>query len=122
MAIERLKFRCYRCNQLLAVAPNKAGTVVSCPKCQSDLLIPGADPRVKGNGEDRGKSEVELRPTAGTESAARAEAAALLGSSQAPAKPRPAPSNLDEIAGLIPPDLADLHRRTSGSRPSSSRV
>ena len=25
MAAERLKFRCYRCNQLLAVAPTKAG-------------------------------------------------------------------------------------------------
>ena len=115
MAIERLKFRCYRCNQLLAVAPNKAGTIVSCPKCQSDLLIPGAEPRVKGNGENRARSEIELRPTAETEPGARAEAAAILGSSQAPPKPRPGASYLDEIAGMIPPDLADL-------RPEDLRV
>ncbi len=42
---ERLKIRCYRCNQLLAVAPNKAGTVVACPKCKADLLIPRPDPQ-----------------------------------------------------------------------------
>ena len=40
MAIERLKFRCYRCNQLLGATPNKAGSVVTCPKCSAELLIP----------------------------------------------------------------------------------
>ena len=41
---ERLKIRCYRCNQLLAVMPGKAGTVVACPKCKADLLIPRPEP------------------------------------------------------------------------------
>jgi hypothetical protein len=121
MAIERLKFRCYRCNQLLAAAPSKAGTVVSCPKCQTDLLIPGAEPRVKGDRENRAKSEVE-RP-AGTEALARseidlrarAEAAAILGSSPVPPQPEPVPSVLGELAGVIPADLADL-------RPEDLRV
>src|SRR5262249_27680993 len=40
MIAERIKVRCYRCNQLLAVPPNKAGAVVSCPKCKAELLIP----------------------------------------------------------------------------------
>ena len=42
---ERLKVRCYRCNQLLAVAPGKAGTVVACPKCKAELLIPRPEPQ-----------------------------------------------------------------------------
>jgi hypothetical protein len=44
MAADRLKFRCYRCTQLLAVAPSKAGSIVACPKCKTELLIPSADP------------------------------------------------------------------------------
>ena len=68
MAIERLKFRCYRCNQLLAAVPSKAGTVVPCPKCQTDLLIPGAEPRIKGDRESRARSELELPE--GTEASA----------------------------------------------------
>jgi hypothetical protein len=131
MAIERLKFRCYRCNQLLAVAPNKAGTVVACPKCQADLLIPGGEPRAKGDGENRAKGEIEARTMAGTEvgtkaqtepkardeteQKARAEAAAILGSSEVPPKPAPVPSFLGELAGVFPPDLADL-------RPEDLRV
>ncbi|MFI5457022.1 MAG: hypothetical protein ACHRXM_16375 [Isosphaerales bacterium] len=123
MATERLKFRCYRCNQLLAVAPSKAGTVVSCPKCQADLLIPGGEPRAKGDGENRAKGEVESRTRVETEAPARregeprarAEAAAILGLSPAPPKPAPVPVFMGEIAGVIPPDLADL-------RPEDLRV
>jgi len=123
MATERLKFRCYRCNQLLAVSPSKAGTVVSCPKCQADLLIPGGEPRAKGDGENRGKGELESRTRVETEDPARregeprarAEAAAFLGSSEVPPKPAPVPVFMGEIAGVIPPDLADL-------RPEDLRV
>ncbi len=51
MAVERLKIRCYQCNQLLAVAPNKAGTVVACPKCKADLLIPRQETQSKEDGD-----------------------------------------------------------------------
>ncbi len=40
MAAAPIKFRCFRCNQLLGVARSKAGTVVACPKCQVELLVP----------------------------------------------------------------------------------
>jgi phage FluMu protein Com len=117
MAIERLKFRCYRCNQLLAVAPSKAGTIVSCPKCQADLLIPSPEPPAKEAEESRPKAEVQrprkVEPAAGSRS--RSEAAALRGASAAPAKAAPNPSFLGELAGAIPPDLADL-------RPEDLRV
>lgn len=40
MAGAPIKFRCYQCNQLLGVAPAKAGTVVNCPKCAAGLIVP----------------------------------------------------------------------------------
>ena len=72
MAIERLKFRCYRCNQLLGATPNKAGSVVTCPKCSAELLIPvpelpgdsGVDvpPRVPAPTPGKVRAETRLRP------------------------------------------------------------
>jgi phage FluMu protein Com len=117
MPAERLKFRCYRCNQLLAVAPSKAGTIVSCPKCQAELLIPGGETRTKGSNEFRAKAETDRprKAESAAESRARAEATAILGASPAPAAPEPLPSVLGELAGVIPPDLADL-------RPEDLRV
>src|SRR5207253_1731196 len=96
MAIERLKFRCYRCNQLLAVAPSKAGTIVSCPKCQADLLIPAAEVRTKGAGETRAKGEAERPRKSGSDAdiRVRSEAAAILGASAEPPAPDPMPTVL----------------------------
>lgn len=43
MAGVPLKFRCYQCNQLLGVSRGKVGTVVACPKCKADLIVPDPD-------------------------------------------------------------------------------
>ena len=40
MASAPIKFRCFRCNQLLGVSRSKAGAVVPCPKCQIELIVP----------------------------------------------------------------------------------
>ena len=40
MASVPIKFRCYRCSQLLGVARGKAGAVVACPKCSAELVVP----------------------------------------------------------------------------------
>jgi hypothetical protein len=40
MAGAPVKFRCYRCNQLLGVSRSKVGSVVHCPKCAADLVVP----------------------------------------------------------------------------------
>jgi hypothetical protein len=40
MAGAPIKFRCYRCNQLLGVSLSKAGGVVACPKCSAELRVP----------------------------------------------------------------------------------
>jgi phage FluMu protein Com len=131
MPAERLKFRCYRCSQLLSVAPSRAGTVVSCPKCKADLLIPAgetqpeAEPeaRVRNLVENRGRIEVELQrraepqaPSGGTESRAKetaesstpADAPWAATSTQAPPSPGSAIGLPDELAAMIPPDLVDL--------------
>jgi phage FluMu protein Com len=101
MPAELLKFRCYRCNQLLAVAPSRAGSVVACPRCQADLQIPAG----------------ESASTGETEKAGRHARAGALGSGTATAKSQAPeiPTFLAELAGAIPPEVADL-------RPEDLRV
>lgn len=40
MAGVPIRFRCFRCNQLLGVSRGKAGTVVNCPRCSAELIVP----------------------------------------------------------------------------------
>lgn len=74
MAGVPLKFRCYQCNQLLGVSRSKAGTVVACPRCGVELIVPqppepggsgstDAAPAVSG-GLDAGMSleSLDIRP------------------------------------------------------------
>ena len=103
--IERLKIRCYRCNQLLAVPPNKAGAVVACPKCKADLLVPRSDSATQGDGAEEAGPGAKKSP--GLE---LPESAA--GSSRISAE---SPSFLAEIAAIIPPEVAAL-------RPEDLRV
>jgi phage FluMu protein Com len=35
-----IRFRCAYCNQLMGIATRKAGTVVACPKCQGQVIVP----------------------------------------------------------------------------------
>jgi hypothetical protein len=121
MAIERLKFRCYRCNQLLGATPSKAGSVVTCPKCSAELLIPvpdlgpeeGSDIQARTPAPARAKVRAEARPkpelTPAPESVAAATAV------QAVSTPPASPALLDELAAALPPDLIDL-------RPEDLRV
>ncbi len=41
-----LKFRCYRCNQLLGISRSKIGGTISCPKCGTALVVPEPEPSV----------------------------------------------------------------------------
>ena len=54
MAEAPIKFRCYRCNKPLGAPARKAGAVVNCPQCGSELRIPApeaapADPSPPGS-------------------------------------------------------------------------
>lgn len=38
-----IRFRCVYCNQLLGIAHRKAGTVVRCPTCAGQVVVPNSD-------------------------------------------------------------------------------
>jgi hypothetical protein len=38
-----IRFRCAYCNQLLGISRRKAGTVVRCPTCAGQVIVPNAD-------------------------------------------------------------------------------
>jgi hypothetical protein len=38
-----IRFRCAYCNQLLGIAHRKAGTVVRCPTCAGQVIVPNVD-------------------------------------------------------------------------------
>lgn len=40
-----IRFRCAYCNQLLGIARRKAGTVVRCPNCSGQVMVPDPDAR-----------------------------------------------------------------------------
>jgi hypothetical protein len=102
LAAERLKFRCYQCNQLLAASPAKVGTVVSCPKCKADLVVPAPEPAEQ--------PAPEPRPASGASSRGGSTM------TQAPPKPQPAArSYVDEISAVLPAEVAAL-------RPEDLRV
>jgi len=121
MAVERFKIRCYRCNQLLAVAPNKAGTVVACPKCKADLLIPLPESQTAGAGAGAGDSAVTANRSLSPAASASASGAASSSSSSSSSSlslsstsGEPSAFSTD-LAGMIPPELAAL-------RPEDLRV
>src|SRR6516162_1467871 len=35
-----IRFRCAYCNQLMGIAHRKAGSVVRCPKCAGEIIVP----------------------------------------------------------------------------------
>lgn len=38
-----IRFRCAYCNQLMGIARRKAGTVVRCPTCSGQVVVPATD-------------------------------------------------------------------------------
>src|SRR5438105_15787579 len=38
-----IRFRCAYCNQLMGIARRKAGTVVRCPTCSGQVVVPSGD-------------------------------------------------------------------------------
>jgi hypothetical protein len=43
-----IRFRCAYCNQLLGIARRKAGTVVRCPTCAGQVVVPNPEPELPG--------------------------------------------------------------------------
>jgi phage FluMu protein Com len=48
-----IRFRCASCDKMLSIARRKSGSVVNCPTCQAELIVPTetlATVRIDGNG------------------------------------------------------------------------
>jgi phage FluMu protein Com len=100
MPEEHLRFRCYRCNQLLGASARRIGTVISCPRCKAELKVPGFEEQAAEGpvGPQQAASRARDEGTGSTRGAGN-----------------PLPSFIEEIAAAIPDDLATL-------RPEDIRV
>ena len=105
MSEDHLRFRCYRCNQLLGVSSRKAGTVISCPRCAAELKVP--------RHEEQTVTADASRSGHGFTAESRAPVSSTAPTSKSGGKALPA--FIEEIAAAIPDDLATL-------RPEDIRV
>ncbi len=115
MPAELLKFRCYRCNQLLAVAPSRAGTVVACPRCKADLQIPAVEPASRAEGEKGARRERAGAVASNAATSISLPPISMPSAAPAQASASELPTFLAEIAAAIPPEVAEL-------RPEDLRV
>ncbi|MGA2705788.1 MAG: hypothetical protein ABSH35_32495 [Isosphaeraceae bacterium] len=105
MPEDHLRFRCYRCNQLLGVSSRKAGTVISCPRCAAELKVPRPEEQTVTADASRsghGFTTESRVPVSSTTPTSKSGGNAL-------------PAFMEEIAAAIPDDLATL-------RPEDIRV
>ena len=105
MPEERLKFRCYKCNQLLSATRKKAGTVIACPRCKAELKVPEPQEEAEAAGAIPTGPNDPSRPGSRSETAGSPPSSASA----------PLPSFMEEIAAAIPDELASL-------RPEDIRV
>src|SRR5271165_7035902 len=105
MSEDHLRFRCYRCNQLLGVLSRKAGTVISCPRCAAELKVPR--PEEQTVTADASRSGYSVTPESRVPVSSSAPTSKSGGNAL--------PSFMEEIAAAIPDDLATL-------RPEDIRV
>jgi hypothetical protein len=62
-ALPSFTFRCYQCHKLLKVSRAKAGAVVACPKCASELLVPNPpDAPAPGDAGGSGSAGAAAKP------------------------------------------------------------
>ena len=52
-----IRFRCVYCNQLLGIAHRKAGTVVRCPTCAGQVVVPATEAAAEAQNGPAGPSE-----------------------------------------------------------------
>ena len=104
-----IKFRCAYCNQLMGIAKRKAGTVVRCPTCAGQLVVPNPDEEASSQPEPPGDELLFERPDF---DALFGNAAAEGGAPAKPASPAAAPVPAFASAPSPP---ARSGRPTSGS-------
>jgi len=100
-----IRFRCFYCNQLMGISRRKAGTMVRCPTCASQVMVPHAssEPTKKETAPPRSSffdqndfEQIVNGPTQGTEPP------------PSPAPPLPEVPALPNVAPLPPVEAAPL--------------
>lgn len=66
-----IRFRCVYCEQLLGIARRKAGTVVKCPNCAGQLIVPPEDDANVGDREGQ-TAAVTAKESSGSRKPAKA--------------------------------------------------
>lgn len=56
-----IRFRCAYCNQLMGIARRKAGSVVRCPTCSGQVVVPTLEEAGMSSGAREGSREKEKR-------------------------------------------------------------
>ncbi len=107
-----IRFRCAYCSQLMGIARRKAGTVVSCPTCHGQVVVPNPGP---------GEDEPE-RPPSGANAAPplfeRSDFDEVFGTApQAPA-PAPVPARRSPAPAAMAPSPAPPVVAPSASQPA----
>ena len=59
-----IRFQCQACGQLLSIATRKAGTRVECPKCGSEVTVPGGEPAPVPRSRAQPAVATQARPAA----------------------------------------------------------
>lgn len=84
-----IRFRCVYCNQKMGIARRKAGSVVDCPKCKGQLVVPQP-------AEDEDSPDGEPEPAGAAVGAADAAGAGDI--THSPEVPARAPAKPDSLA------------------------
>jgi hypothetical protein len=120
-----IRFRCAYCNQLMGIARRKAGTVVRCPTCSGQVVVPAAEASTaQGDSSaphqpapvlfERQDFDQLFGPGTGEPRKENPSAAAKrMPESDAPDAP-PAPVDLNALTDSSPLPAAPLPGRTSG--------
>ncbi len=96
-----IRFRCAYCNQLMGIARRKAGTVVRCPTCSGQVVVPNPD---EGAGAPGPQSPAPLFERSDFDElfevpVAKDRPGATVPAGGAPAVPAPAPAAAPAPAG-----------------------
>lgn len=87
-----IRFRCAYCNQLMGISHRKAGTVVKCPKCAGDIIVPVPEGTAPSPGPDAfDDANFDPRAEDPVDGSAGMTAAVDEPSGLAPVRPAPAP-------------------------------
>lgn len=87
-----IRFRCAYCNQLMGIARRKAGSIIRCPKCAGQVIVPTPVPEGVPGAAGAGPQPLPM-PGPGPALFEGSDIEKLFGTQPAAAPPAPLPSS-----------------------------